>query len=75
MREKIYWKIFFIWGQNLGNLFPARKISTLPFSNGFSTAEWRLSLNMKLPLEKTWQVMLHYHSEAGDVKSTYKGFD
>ena len=48
------------------------------FSNGFSTTEWRLSINIKLPLKKikkTWQVVLHYHSEAGDVKSTYKGLD
>lgn len=34
-----------------------------------------LSLNIELPLKKTWQVMLHYHAETGDVKSTYKAFD
>ena len=44
------------------------------FSNAFSPAEWRLSLSSKLPLEKTWQVMLHYHAESGDVKSILISF-
>ena len=52
----------------------SEKTFNTTFSNGFATAEWRLSLNIKLPLEKTWQVMLYYYLEAGDVKSTYKGF-
>ena len=74
MREKILWKIF-VTRPKYAKSFSSEKNFYTTFSNGFSTVEWQLSLNVKLLLKRAWQVMLHDHAEAGDVKSTYKGFD